>query len=72
MSKKICLEIDGHRFDVNLEEEFAFYLEQQMTKDFNMDGKNELKVLLQAYVRKNHDFYMQEQEIKEILKKIEN
>jgi len=30
MSKKICLDIDGHRFDVNLEDEFAFYLEQQM------------------------------------------
>jgi len=37
-----------------------------------MDGKNELKVLLQAYVRKNHDFFMQEQEIKEVLKKIED
>lgn len=71
MGKKICLEIDGHRFDVNLEDEFASYLEQQMTKDFNMDGKNELKVLLQAYVRKNHDLFMQEQELQVMLEKIE-
>jgi len=71
MSKKICLDIEGHRFDVNLEDEFALYLEAQMAKDFKMDAKNDLKILLQAYVRKNHDLFTQEQEMKTILETLE-
>ncbi len=71
MSKKLGLNIGGRRFDVDVEDNFASYLEQQMKKDFNVDGNNDLKVLLQAYVRKNHDLYVQEQRIEEITKKLE-
>jgi len=46
------------------------FLEQQMRKDFNVDGNNDLKVLLQAYVRKNHELYLQEQKIEEITQKL--
>lgn len=71
MSKKLGLNIGGRRFDVDVEEKFAVFLEEQMRKDFNIDGNNDLKVLLQAYVRKNHDLYQQEQKIEEIAKKLE-
>ncbi|OHD97208.1 MAG: hypothetical protein A3E21_09110 [Sulfurimonas sp. RIFCSPHIGHO2_12_FULL_36_9] len=71
MSKKLGLNIGGRRFDVDVEDSFALYLEQQMKKDFNIDGNNDLKILLQAYVRKNHDLYVQEQRIEEITKKLE-
>jgi predicted HD phosphohydrolase len=71
MSKKIGLHIGGRRFDVDVDDDFADFLETQMTKDFNIDGNNDLKTLLQAYVRKNHQLYMQENQIEEILKKIE-
>ena len=71
MSKKLGLSIGGRRFDVDVEESFAPFLEKQMKSDFNMDGNNDLKVLLQAYVRKNHTLFLQEQKIEEILKKIE-
>ncbi len=71
MSKKLGLNIGGRRFDVDVEERFAVFLEQQMRKDFNIDGNNDLKVLLQAYVRKNHDLYQQEQKIEEIVKKLD-
>jgi len=69
---KIGLHIGGRRFDVDVEEEFARFLEKQMQKDFNIEGNNDLKALLQAYVRKNHELYLQEQKIEEILKKIDN
>jgi hypothetical protein len=72
MSKKIGLNIGGRRFDVDVEDKFALFLEHQMAKDFNIDGNNDLKILLQAYVRKNHELFMQEQMIKEILNKLEN
>jgi len=71
MSKKIGLHIGGRRFDVDVEEKFAKFLEEQMEKDFNIEGNNDLKVLLQAYVRKNHELYIQNQKIDKILEKIE-
>ena len=69
---KIGLHIGGRRFDVDVEEKFARFLEQQMEKDFNMEGNNDLKALLQAYVRKNHELYVQNQQVEEILKKLDN
>ena len=71
MSKKISLHIGGRKFDVDVDESFAPFLEKQMAKDFNVDGNNDLKILLQAYVRKNYDLYTQEQEVDKILKKID-
>ena len=71
MSKKISLHIGGRKFDVDVDETFAIFLEHQMAKDFNTEGNNDLKVLLQAYVRKSHELYEQEQKIDKILKKID-
>ncbi|MDY0120996.1 MAG: hypothetical protein RBR54_03545 [Sulfurimonas sp.] len=71
MSKKIGLRIAGRPFDVDVEEPFMSFLKQQMGKDFNLDGNNEVKILLQAYVRKNHELFLQEQKMKEMIKKIE-
>ncbi|MFK5937747.1 MAG: hypothetical protein QM497_05040 [Sulfurimonas sp.] len=72
MSKKIALHIGGRKFDVDVDEKFAPYLEHQMAKDFNVEGNNDLKALLQAYVRKTHELYSQDQKIDEIIKKVEN
>ena len=66
MSKKIGLYIGGRRFDVDIENDFAIFLEKNMAKDFNIEGNNDIKTLLQAYVRKNHELYSQEKKIQEI------
>ncbi|MBU0721174.1 hypothetical protein KJ877_07520 [bacterium] len=71
MSKKLGLYIGGRRFDVDVEGSFAAFLEHQMAKDFNVEGNNDLKILLQAYVRKNHELFVQEQKMQEIIKKLE-
>ena len=70
MSKKIGLHIAGRRFDVDVEEEFALFLEKEIAGDFNIDGSNDLKTLLQAYIKKNHALYLQRKKIDEVLKKI--
>jgi len=70
MSKKIGLYIGGRRFDVDVEDQFAKFLQEQMAKDFNIDGNNDLKTLLQAYVRKNHELYIENQKVEKILNKI--
>lgn len=71
MSKKISLRIGGRNFDLDVDEQFASFMEHQMMKDFNVDGNNDLKVLLQAYMRKSYELHTQEQKIKEIMRKIE-
>lgn len=70
MTKKITLTINGSRFDIDVDAVFAEYLEEVMSKDFNIEGNNGFKTLLQAYVRKNYELYEQEQEISRLLEKI--
>jgi hypothetical protein len=70
MRKKIGLHIGGRRFDVDVEEEFADFLQKEMAKDFHPEGNNEVKVLLQGYVRKVHELYHSKMKIEEIEKKI--
>jgi hypothetical protein len=72
MNKKIGLYIGGRRFDIDIDDEFATFLENKMSKDFNIDGNNDLKVLVQAYVRKNHEIYLQEEKIKKFIDIIDN
>jgi len=70
MSKKIGLYIGGRRFDVEVDDEFACFLEEQMAKDFNIEGNNELKTVMQAYVRKSYELYKQDKDVIKILQKI--
>ena len=71
MSKKIGLHIGGRRFDVDVEDDFAPFLTQQMAKDFNTEGNNDLTIVLQGYVRKVHALYLQEKKIEEISAQLE-
>jgi hypothetical protein len=70
MSKKVSLTINGSRFDIELDEEFARYLSAQLKKDFNTEGNNDAKTLLYAYVRKNAELFKQEEQMKELLSKL--
>ena len=71
MSKKISLTITAKRFDMNIDDAFAPFLQKQMLSDFNIDGNNEVKKVLEAYVRKTYELYNKEKQIAEILKKFE-
>ncbi len=64
MMKKITLTVNGSRFDIDVEAQFAAYLEQQIVRDFNPGGNNNFKALLQAYVRKNYELYELEKQLK--------
>jgi len=70
MSKRIGLNIGGRRFDVDVENEFAIYLEDQMAKDFNIEGNNDLKLVLQAYVKQTHELYILNKKMQKILDKL--
>jgi hypothetical protein len=72
MSKKLGLHIGGRRFDVDVEDEFATFLLQQMSKEFKLEGNNDVKALLQAYVRKNHELFMQEKKMQALVSQLED
>ncbi|QFR49946.1 hypothetical protein FJR48_12000 (plasmid) [Sulfurimonas lithotrophica] len=72
MSQKIALHIGGRRFDVDVDDDFADFLTKQIAKDFNADGNNDIKVLLQAYIRKNYDLYIQDNKMKEMIQECDN
>ena len=71
MSKKIGLHIGGRRFDVDVADDFSPYLKNDMAKDFNVDGNNDLKLVLQAYVRKSHELYVLEQKMQNLIAELE-
>jgi len=71
MNKKIGLYIGGRRFDVEAQEDFVPFLEDQMSNDFNIDGNNDVKEIFSAYVRKTHKLYMQEKKAKDIIKELD-
>lgn len=72
MSKKLGLHIGGRRFDVDVDENFATFLQSQMERDFNYDGNNDAKTMLQAYVRQTYELYAQNKKIDDMLKKLED
>lgn len=72
MSKKLGLHIGGRRFDVDVDDEFAIFLQSQMERDFKYEGNNDAKTMLQAYVRQTYEIYKQNKKINAILKKLED
>jgi len=71
MSQKLGLYFGGRCFDVDVDDEFAHYLTTQMEKDFNVEGNNDIKILLQAYVRKNYELYTQDKKMQEMIEEFE-
>ncbi|MHC3993805.1 hypothetical protein ACXWTF_03195 [Thiomicrolovo sp. ZZH C-3] len=67
MSKKVSLTVNRSRFDIDLDDAFADFLLDQLDKDFKLDANNDLKVLLQAYVRKNYELFELESRLETML-----
>lgn len=71
MKTKVSLTINAKRYDIDVEEDFARFLTVQMKQDFSYEGNNDIKLLLQAYVRKSFILYEQEQEISTLIDRFE-
>jgi len=70
MSKKITLTVNGTRFDIDLEDGFAEYVEAEIAENFNVEGNNDIRRLLQAYIKKNHEVYEAEKMLDNTIKKL--
>lgn len=72
MKTKITLTLNAKRYDIDVEEDFARFLGEQMKQDFEFYGNNDIKLLLQAYVRKSFALYEQEKEISTLIDCLQN
>ena len=71
MQKKLSITVNAKRYDVDVDEAFATFLSAKMDEDFNMEGNNDLKVLLQAYVKRCHMLYEDEKRLQKLLSKLD-
>ncbi|MDP2850992.1 MAG: hypothetical protein Q8O20_07940 [Sulfuricurvum sp.] len=71
MKMKVSLTLNAKRYDIDVEEDFAQFLTLQMKQDFNFEGNNDIKLLLQAYVRKNFALYEQEKQTLKLIEQIQ-
>ena len=72
MNVKVSLTLNAKKYDIDLEEDFAHFLTGHMQHDFHIDGNNDLRALLQAYVRSNFALYAQEKEITALIDQIQH
>ncbi|MGA9045356.1 hypothetical protein [Sulfuricurvum sp.] len=72
MKTKVTLTLNAKRYDIDVEEDFARFLTEQMKHDFEFYGNNDLKLLLQAYVRKNFTLYQQEKQTLALIDRLQN
>jgi len=72
MGEKFNINIVNRKFEIDVDEEFAPFLKSRISEDFNTEANNDIKTLLQAYIKRNHELFMQEQKVESILKKTDN
>lgn len=70
MKRKLALTINQSRFDIELDQEFADFFETQVHRDLKFEKNNEVKALLQAYIRLNYALFEQEKTIERIMDKV--
>lgn len=63
----VSLTLNAKRYDIDVEEDFARFLTHKMSEDFHIDGNNDLKTLLHAYVRQSFALYEQEKQINALI-----
>jgi len=72
MSKKVSLTVNRSRFNLELDDAFADYLLDQLEKDFKLDANNDIRLLLQAYVKKNLECFEQQRRLEGMIEQIES
>lgn len=63
----VSLTLNAKRYDIDVEEDFARFLTHKMSEDFHINGNNDLKTLLHAYVRQSFALYEQEKQINALI-----
>ncbi len=71
--KKIVFTIAGRRLEVELEDDFAQYVSNDLLQnEVALDRDNDIRQLLQLYLKSIHKEFHSEEQIKILLNQIEN
>ncbi len=68
--RKVTIKIEGKEYDVQLQDDFARSLEEELQKRLPPHASHTIKDLLQAYLKKCFDCYVLEKKMQELLKKL--
>ncbi|HIP44054.1 MAG TPA: hypothetical protein EYG93_01800 [Sulfurospirillum arcachonense] len=68
---KLTVSIGSKDFDITLDEEFSKFFEKDFKDTFSEKNRIETKELLWAYVQKSYDEYLNKQEYKKMVDKID-
>lgn len=71
MNQKLNITINAKKYDIDVDSDFAIFLQQQLQEDLEYYGNNELKVLLSAYIKKCHTLYEREKGINLLIDNIQ-
>ena len=71
--KKIVFTIESRRLEVDLEDDFAQYVSNDLFKNkVGLDSDNDIRQILQLYLKTIHKEFQSEEQIKILLNKMEN
>ena len=71
--KKVVFTIGSRRLEVDLKDDFAEYLANDLAKNrVNLDRDNEITQILQLYLKTLHREFNSEEQIKTLLVQIQN
>ena len=71
-TRKVELKFGGSHFHIDLEEGFAKDLEPELEELFKTNSNNDIKALLQAYVKKSYELYELKKDIEKNIDSLEN
>jgi hypothetical protein len=69
--KKFTIKVEGKEYILDLEDEFALYMQTELKKSLSPHTNNSAKELLSAYLKKCYECYLAQKEADRMLKKFE-
>ncbi len=64
--EKLSLKINSQKYDINANGDFKEFLHHSLINDFDTESNNDLKKLLNAYVKSTYKLFKLENELNEL------
>ncbi len=67
---KFTVKVEGKEYELELQEDFANYMEKELERSLSRYSNNSAKDLLNAYLKKCYECFLAEKKLQNILKKL--
>jgi hypothetical protein len=68
--QKVTVKVEGKEYELELQEDFALYMQRELDKNLSRHSNNSAKELLNAYLKKCYECYLAEKKLQNLLKKL--